>query len=116
MRKEKADEVGRAWRRWSEADARKALDELAETAESAAGFARRKGVSTQRLQYWKKRLASSETSAPAFVAVTMPSVPVSRPEIEIRVGDDVAVIMREGCDVEKVAHFVDALLRRSRGC
>jgi len=114
--KTKAPPSGPAWRRWNEADARAAFAELAETDESAAGFARRKRISTQRLQYWKKRLKSSPSSAtPAFVAVTMPPTPATRPEIEIRFGD-VAVVVREGCDVDQVARLVEALSRRTRAC
>jgi transposase-like protein len=116
--KTEADEQGRSWRRWSEEEARAALAELAQTAESAVGFARRKGISTQRLQYWKKRLASSSSSGsapPAFVAVTMPAVAACRPEMEIRVGE-ITVVVREGCDVEQVARLVDALSRRTRAC
>jgi hypothetical protein len=88
--------------------------ELAETKETAARFARRKRISTQRLQYWKKRLKDPSTKTPAFVAVTLPP-PVTRPEIEIRIGD-VAVVVREGCDVEQVARLVDALSRRTLAC
>ena len=117
MQKTNAGEVERSWQRWSEAEARTALDELAETAETAVGFARRKGVSTQRLHYWKKRFASTTPSTgPAFVAITVPSGPVSRQEIEVRVGDDVVVVVRDGSDVERVAHLVAALLRRTRAC
>jgi transposase-like protein len=114
--KTEADEQRRAWRRWSEEEACAALAELAQTGESAVGFARRKGVSTQRLQYWKKRLASAPSSSqPAFVAVTLPRSPAGRPEIEIRVGE-ITVVVREGCDVEQVARLVDALTRRTRAC
>lgn len=117
-RKTRTVDGERARRRWSEAEARRQLEELARTTESAVGFARRKGVSTQRLAYWKKRLAAASTSAdvkPAFVAVTMPEAASSRREIEIRVAD-VAVVVQEGCDVEHVAHLVEAIVRRTRAC
>jgi hypothetical protein len=115
-RKTKADGARPAWRRWSEADARAALDELAKTKETAVGFARRKGVSTQRLQYWRKRVSVSPTAgAPAFVAVTIPTAPVRRPEVEIHVGD-IRIVVPEACDVEQVACLVAALSRRSRTC
>lgn len=117
-RRTEADERGRAWRQWSEAEARAALAELARSAESTVSFARRKGVSPQRLQYWKKRLASSplpSSTTPAFVALSLPTVPIGRPEIEIRLGE-VVVVVREGVDIELVARLVDALSRRTRGC
>ena len=105
------------WGHWSETEARTQLDEWATTGESAAGFARRKGVSTQRLAYWKKRLATraKAKSAPAFVAVAMPATTTARRKIEIRVAD-VAVVVEEGCDIEEVIRLVDALARRTRAC
>jgi len=113
----KAGIGGRFWRQWSEAEARAHLDEFSRTAESAVGFARRMGISTRRLTYWKKRLASAKgrETKPAFVAVTMPATPSARAEIEIRVAG-VAVIVHEGCDVEHVARVVEALGRRTRPC
>ena len=115
--KTKAGIGGRFWRQWSEAEARAHLEEFSRTAESAVGFARRKGISTRRLTYWKKRLASAKgrETNPAFVAVTMPATPSARAEIEIRVAG-VAVIVHEGCDFEHVARVVEALGRRTRPC
>ena len=113
--KTKAGIGGRFWRQWSEAEARDHLEEFSRTAESAAGFARRKGISTQRLTYWKKRLASAKgrETKPAFVAVTMPATPSTRAEIRVA---GVAVIAHEGCDVDHVARVVEALGRRTRPC
>jgi hypothetical protein len=115
-RRAKSDTNERSWRRWSEAEARSELDELARTGETAIGFARRKGVSTQRLAYWRKRLASAAKAEakPAFVAVTIPPAS-ARSEIEIRVAD-ITVVVQEGCDVELVAHLVDGIWRRTRAC
>jgi hypothetical protein len=115
--KTKAEIGGRFWRQWTEADARAHLEEFCRTAGSAVEFARRKGGSTQRLAYWKKRFASAKGREikPAFVAVTMPAKPSARAEIEIRVAG-VAVIAHEGCDVEHVARVVEALGRLTRPC
>lgn len=111
-----ADWRGRAWQRWNEEDARAALAELASTSESEAAFARRKGVSTQRLRYWRKRLASSSSvTRPAFVAVTIPREAPPRPEVEVRIGE-ISVVVREGCDVDHAAQIVDAIARRMRAC
>ncbi len=60
----------RQWRQWTEQDAREALAELTRTGESLAAFARRRGVSGERVRYWRKRLADS---APAFVAIPVGS-------------------------------------------
>lgn len=116
-RRTAADERGRAWQRWSEQKARGALAELARSAESTVSFARRKGVSPQRLAYWKKRLTPSPSprpTTPAFVAVSLPSASKERSEIEIRLSE-VVVVVREGCDVELVARLVDAL-SQTRAC
>ncbi|MDX6481013.1 MAG: hypothetical protein QOG85_1523 [Gaiellaceae bacterium] len=102
----------RRWQRWSEAEARAALDELAGCGETAVQFARRKGVSTQRLLYWRKRLGKSTA---AFVAVRLPGGVGAREQIEI-VLEGVAVRVREDLDVDHVALLVQALARRPRGC
>jgi hypothetical protein len=116
MTRKRTDGEGRAWQRWNEEEARAALAELASTSESEVGFARRKGVSTQRLRYWRKRLASlSSTTRPAFVAVTIPREAAPRPEVEVRIRE-VSVVVREGCDVDHAAQVVDAIARRMRAC
>ena len=98
------------WQRWSEKEAREALNELAASEESAVGFAQRKGISTQRIAYWKKRLAGER--ATDFLAVTLPST--SGASIEIAaVG--VVVRVREELDVEHVARLVGAIGRRVVG-
>jgi hypothetical protein len=100
------------WRQWTEEQARAALDELSRTGVSVRSFAQSKGVSTQRIVYWKKRLAQSGT--PKFVAVPLPSVSrPSRPaQIEIVVGN-IAVRVREDLDVQQLARIVDALAGRT---
>jgi transposase-like protein len=103
----------RPWRRWSETEARTALAELERTGESDAAFARRHGVSTQRLRYWRKQVAA--TGRPAFVAVKVPEAKVAAEEIAIRI-DGISVCLREDFDVEHLARIVDALARRSRAC
>lgn len=100
--------VGGAYRhRWTETEARVALEELARSGESEVAFAQQRGYSNQRLRYWKKQLGIS--TKPAFVAVAMPA---ARPplKIEIRLGA-VSVCVREDLDVEHLARIVDALAR-----
>jgi hypothetical protein len=99
------------WRRWGEHEAREALEELASSGESAASFARRRGISTQRLAYWKKRLAAG--TAPRFVAVALSPAP-SPAWIEIAAGGMV-VRVREHLDVDHVARLVEAIGRRVSG-
>lgn len=101
------------WRRWTEEQARRALDEFAASGESAAGFARRKGISTQRVAYWRKRLP--EATKTEFVAVALPASGSAR-WIEISTGS-VVVRVAEDLDVDHVARLVEAIGRRgAAGC
>jgi len=110
-----AKQLGRGgWQRWSVNEARAALTELAQSGESAAAFARRKGVSTQRVNYWKKRFGKTRT--PAFVAVSLPVAITGRSHmIEIAVSH-IIVRVREDSDPEDLARLVEALARRTRVC
>ena len=101
----------RRWHQWGEPEARAALAELARSGESITQFAQRKGISEQRVYYWRKRLSS--TDAPAFVEV--PLTAAARPQIEIVVGE-VTVRVREDLDLDRVADLVEVVVRRGRGC
>jgi transposase-like protein len=98
----------RRWQVWGEHEARAALAELGQSGESIAEFARRRGVSAQRIYYWKKRL--SEALAPAFVAVPLPSTRVDQIEI---VADGVTIRVREDVAPDRLADILDALTRRA---
>jgi hypothetical protein len=104
---------GGSWQQWTEREARSTLAELSRSGTSVAQFARAKGVSAQRIFYWRKRL--SET-APAFVAVELPrssssSAYAGRAHIEIATGC-VVVRVREDLEVEHLARIVGALSSR----
>ena len=105
--------MGRSWledsrRYWKEKQAREVREELATTGESVAGFARRKGISSKRIAYWRTRLGAR--AKPQFVAVTLPAgAPPG--SIELSAGG-VVVRVREGLDVEHVARLVEAIGRR----
>jgi transposase-like protein len=71
MERQRTADGRRGWRSWSEREARQALAELSRSGEGIARFARRKGISEQRVYYWRKRIA--EGAAPAFVAVPVAS-------------------------------------------
>jgi len=105
---------GKRWRQWTEQEARAALEELSRSGVSLSEFARRKGVSVNRLVYWKKRLGPLRP--PAFVAVTLPRGASSKsPPLEILVGG-VIVRVPNDVDAERVAGIVRALTRRVGGC
>jgi hypothetical protein len=104
--------VVRRWRQWTASEARAALAELKATGESAGSFARRKGISTRRVEYWKKRLRSAGETE--FVPVALPAVSPARIEIAAGV---VVVRVREELDVEHVARLIEAIGRRmGRAC
>ena len=102
-------------RRWRERDARAALDEFAGSEMSLAEFARSKGVSTQRIWYWQKRLG--QTGRTEFVQVELPEPSAGLCERRIEIALDGAVVrVREDVDAEKLASIVEALCRRIRRC
>jgi hypothetical protein len=99
----------RAWTRWTEAEARAKLASFARSGESELAFARRNGISPQRLRYWRARLGRA-VATPAFVAVDIALPGSKAPTIEIQVGE-VLLRVRENLDVEHVARLVRALAR-----
>ena len=104
----------RRWQHWTEEQARAALQELAMSGVSMAKFAAIKGVSAQRIAYWKKRLA--DAGSPGFVGVDVSTAVTSAgAHIEI-VFDGITVRFPEVVDAKRVAELVDALTRRRRGC
>jgi transposase-like protein len=96
---------------WGEAEARRSLAELARSGESIAQFARRLGISAQRVYYWKKRL--TEARPPAFIAVPLGPARVGQIEIVV---DGVTIRVREDLDLGRLAEILDVAARRSRGC
>lgn len=103
---------------WTEAEARAALRDFANSGLSTSAFARTRGISPQRLAYWRKRFA--EAGPVAFVAVSLASATrapsgTERAHIEIAYHDDVVLRVREDIDVEQLARIALALAR-VRGC
>lgn len=84
-----------------------------------AEFARRRGVSAQRLSYWRLRLSGSSAAPPAFVEVPVPAPALTRElvpspgaiggEVVIEAGGDLRVRLPAGTSVEVVAGVVSAL-------
>ena len=103
--------------RWTESSARSALKELSDSGMSTAAFARSKGISSQRVWYWRKRLG--RIAPVSFVPVVLPvatKAAARRCDIEIVCGE-VVVRVREDIDVEHLARIVVALSEaRRRRC
>ena len=112
MRRRSTADGIRQWRQWTEGQARVALEELAASGKSAASFARRKGISPQRIAYWRKRLAAG-AAKPAFVAVRLPTSTSTR-WLEIAAAG-VVVRVREDLEVGHVARLVEAIGRQVGG-
>lgn len=90
---------------WTEAHARRLLDAHEKSGLSLAAFARREGVRARRLQWWRDRLAVTQTAKPAsaprtaafaaVIAKKAPKVVLSRAAtlvIATRSGETIEVI------------------------
>lgn len=73
---------------WTPEDARRVLDEAARSGESIAAFARRRGLTSARLYWWRKRLTTSPlTFLPAAVVPAATANPSSATvTIQLRAG------------------------------
>jgi transposase-like protein len=106
----------RSGRRWTEPEARSALAELAESGESLSSFARARGVSTNRIRYWRKRFGEVAL-VPSFVQVRLPPARTSTEDERIEVVlDDVVVRVQGDISVGRLAAIVHALAGREPGC
>lgn len=113
MRNENERSGRGGWQQWSEAKARRMLAAFARSGASASAFAKSRGITTRRIQYWSKRLG--DEASVEFVPVPIPEPTAALDaRIEIAAGD-VVVRLREGTDVEYVAQLVVAIGGR-RAC
>lgn len=101
-------------KRWSEAEARHVLATWEASGKSIGAFARAKGVTAQRLYWWRERLAKvDEPAAPRFVPVV-----VKAPAVRLESSAAVVVTTPAGARVEvrevnaTTAAWVVALLER----
>jgi transposase-like protein len=83
-------------RHWTTQDARAVLAAQAQSGESLSAFARRHGLTPQRLCWWRKRLAewdaAEENRRPLLVPVVSPApapdaAAPSSPQVRLRCGD-----------------------------
>jgi hypothetical protein len=100
---------GRA-KRWTEAEAREALQEFRESGLSGVAFAAKNGISPTRLPYWAERLGTRPAEAVDLVAVPM----TSQHGVEVEHEDVTVQVSMLG--VEELAQLVAAIARRARGC
>lgn len=103
MGKRKSSEEPR-WRRWSEEDARRMLAALRKSRTPVSVFAKKRGITTQRVFWWKKRLRdwergegeAAEAESHLVPVNVLPAVdPAPRPLVAIRIGSELAVEVAE---------------------
>ena len=73
-------------RHWTEADARRVLDDWERTGGTLEAFARSRGLVPQRIAWWQKRLRERQPAAPAALTLVPATV------IGIDPADQAAVI------------------------
>jgi transposase-like protein len=81
-------------RRWTAEEARQVLAAQEASGESLAGFARKRGLKAQRLQWWRSRLAAweqpAQTLVPAVVeARALPAVRLRVAGVEVEIAEPV---------------------------
>lgn len=99
-----------AGRYWRETDARAALAVHRASGLSLAGFARRHGLTVQRLRWWRQRLpapaSATAPAAPQWLPVQLLPEPARGPAAPLE------VVVRGGSVIRVPADFDPAVLRR----
>lgn len=114
-------------KQWSAAEAARILDRADGSGLSDAAFARKAGVTGQRLSWWREKLgrrrprgggrATAPTAPTAFVEVRAKRAPMTggspgpragAREIEIRLTNGRSVLVPESVDVERLGHLLAA--------
>ncbi len=103
-------------KQWTVEEARAVLRDLERSGLSAFAFARREGISSTRLSYWRKRLGARSPEQVGFVAVPVSDAESSAGAHAIEL-ECAGVTMRvRAFDVEQLARLTVALSHRAREC
>lgn len=102
--------------RWTKEDARAALDAWEASGKSLAAYAREKGLTVQRLHWWKRRLGSADASAETTAGFIPAIIRAPGVVATLRVGADIALEIGDpgAVPAEWAAAFASALARMSR--
>jgi len=92
---------------WRSADAKAVLDRVEASGLSVRAFARREGLSVQRLYRWRRALGAGGAAKPAFIEVVGASSTAARLEIVFRSG--VALRVPDRFDEQAVRSLVEIL-------
>jgi len=90
-------------KRWSEEDARKAIDALEESGQAVSVFAARHGLDAQRFYLWRRRLRRARP--PAFIEVK----PAATRCIEIELRSGRVVRVPERFDAASLRELLEVL-------
>src|SRR5262249_50948827 len=100
-------------KRWTEKDARAALAEFAQSGKPVTVFARERGLTVQRLYWWRRRLAGGEGITFQEIAVgqtgSVGNADSGAFEIEIVLRGGAIVRLRRGFDSVALAKVLEVL-------
>lgn len=99
-------------RRWTVAEARAVLDDLARSGLPATRFATRRGVGVERLYWWRRRVegrrAKPAAKTPGFTEVTLTPAPATV-AIELIFPDGIALRLAGASRVDDVLAILSRL-------
>lgn len=113
MRARKSLDLDLTSKHWNATTARRLLKAWRASGQSLVAFARERGIGSQRLYWWRKRLGT-ETETPvaplAFIPATVAgAVPAARVALRLPGGVEVEATGADAVPVEWVAALVRAL-------
>jgi hypothetical protein len=99
--------------RWNEDDARQLLREWADSGVNLHRFARERGITPQRLAWWRRRLTTGASAPVSFVPATVTVGSIGAPGgVVVRLPDGIAIELGEVAPTW-VAHLIRELARPS---
>ena len=98
-------------RQWKEDQAKRVLDAWGNSGQSAAAFAKRLGITPQRLSWWRKRLGAEEGAEATWVPVTVrwPERGVGAAAVLVTCGARIEVDVLDAASAAWIASVVRAL-------
>jgi transposase-like protein len=100
--------------RWTEADARAVLKELARSGQSVREFSERHGLDAQRIYVWRRRVAEGDRSTFREVevrATRSASTEAEGSAFELTLASGVRIRIPPSFDAEALARLLDVLER-----
>jgi transposase-like protein len=104
--------------RWTEADARSVLKELARSGQSVRQFAERHGLDPQRVYVWRRRVAGGDRTTFREVVVRAPqggSTEAQGSALELTLASGVRIRVPPSFDAEALTRLLE-VLERAHAC